>query len=180
MPSTNSAIQGLRTADRRYTIAVIDGPNVSNLARRNKRMYGPNVSAESLGRFTTAWGNRLGVVIERFMSNHEGDILEYIHESGDRVDGYLVNPAGLTTTSDMVPFALYDTGKPVIEVHFANIKASASTARGPVYGPRESTFTPYVSGQLMGMREYSYAGALLSLVLALDDETFLGAKSENQ
>jgi len=180
MPTTNSMIQGLRTADRRYTIAVIDGPNVSNLARRNKRMYGPSVSAERLGEFTVDWGNRLGVTIERFMSNHEGDILEFIHESSDRVDGYVVNPAGLTTTSDMVPFALFDSGKPVIEVHFANLRASASTARGPVYGAAESRFTPYVAGQFMGMREYSYAGALLSLVLALDDETFLGAKPEGE
>lgn len=176
--TTPSAIDGLRTSDQRYTIAVIDGPNVSNLARRSKRMYGPNVSAEGLGRFTEDWGARLGVVIERFLSNHEGDILEYIHESGDRVDGYLVNPAGLTTTSQSVPFALYDTGKPVVEVHFANIRASAAIARGPVYGPGESTFTPFVSGQFMGMREYSYPGALLSLVLALDDETFFGAKPE--
>lgn len=177
MPTTTPAIEGLRTGGKRYEIAVIDGPNVSNLARRNQRMYGPQVSAEGLGLFVQEWGDRLGVSIERFMSNHEGDILEFIHGSGDRVDGYIVNPAGLTTTSDMVPFALYDTGKPVIEVHFANIKASASTPRGPVYGPRESTFTPYVAGQFMGMREYSYAGALLSLVLALDDETFLGAPS---
>ncbi|WP_236790867.1 type II 3-dehydroquinate dehydratase [Amycolatopsis sp. GM8] len=178
MTTTPSAIEGLRTSDQRYTIAVIDGPNVSNLARRNKRMYGPNVSAEGLGEFAQAWGARLGVVVERFMSNHEGDILEYIHESSDRVDGYVVNPAGLTTSSHAVPFALYDTGKPVIEVHFANIRASAATARGPVYGAGESTFTPFVSGQFMGMREYSYAGALLSLVLALDDETFFGAKAE--
>lgn len=178
MSTTTPVLPDLRTSDRRYAIAVIDGPNVSNLARRNKRMYGPGVSAEGLGRFVQEWGARLGVDIERFMSNHEGDILEFIHESGERVDGYLVNPAGLTTTSDMVPFALFDTGKPVVEVHFANIKASASTARGPVYGPRESTFTPYVTGQFMGMREYSYAGALLSLVLSLDDETFLGAPSE--
>ncbi|GLY86090.1 type II 3-dehydroquinate dehydratase [Actinoallomurus iriomotensis] len=178
MSTTTPAVHGLRTGGQRYKISVIDGPNVSNLARRNKRMYGPHVSAEALGRFAKDWGDRLGVDVERFLSNHEGDILEYIHESGDRVDGYIVNPAGLTTTSDMVPFALYDTGKPVIEVHFANIKAAASTARGPVYGPRESTFTPFVAGQFMGMREYSYAGALLSLVLALDDDTFLGAASE--
>lgn len=177
--STNASdLPNLRTSERRHAIAVIDGPNVSNLARRNKRMYGPQVSAEGLGEFVQEWGARLGVGIERFMSNHEGDILEFIHESGERVDGYIVNPAGLTTTSDMVPFALYDTGKPVIEVHFANIKAAASTARGPVYGPRDSTFTPYVAGQFMGMREYSYAGALLSLVLALDDETFLGSPTE--
>ena len=178
MSNEKPALPGLRTSEERYTIAVIDGPNVSNLARRNKRMYGPNVSAEGLEAFSREWGARLGVDIERFMSNHEGDILEFIHESGDRVDGYVVNPAGLTTTSDMVPFALFDTGKPVVEVHFANIKASASTARGPVYGPRESTFTPYVTGQFMGLREYSYAGALVSLVLALDDETFLGADRE--
>jgi 3-dehydroquinate dehydratase-2 len=176
--TTTTAIEGLRTSNRRYMIAVIDGPNVSNLARRSKRMYGPNASAEGLGEFAMEWGGRLGVTVERFMSNHEGDILEYIHESSDRVDGYLVNPAGLTTTSQSVPFALYDTGKPVIEVHFANIKASATTARGPVIGPGVSTFTPLVSGQFMGMREYSYAGALLSLVLALDDETFFGDKPE--
>ncbi|MDH6554962.1 3-dehydroquinate dehydratase-2 [Streptomyces sp. SAI-117] len=178
MTTSTSAIAGLRTNDQRYIIAVIDGPNVSNLARRNKRMYGPNASAEGLKEFVMDWGARLGVVVERFLSNHEGDILEYIHESSDRVDGYIVNPAGLTTTSHSVPFALYDTGKPVVEVHFANIKASATTARGPVIGPGESTFTPLVSGQFMGMREYSYAGALLSLVLALDDTTFFGAKPE--
>ncbi|GAA4709329.1 hypothetical protein GCM10023215_58660 [Pseudonocardia yuanmonensis] len=82
--TTPSAVDGLRTSGQRYLISVIDGPNVSNLARRNKRMYGPDVSAEGLGRFTEEWGARLGVEIERFMSNHEGDILEYIHSSGDR------------------------------------------------------------------------------------------------
>ncbi|GHF67906.1 3-dehydroquinate dehydratase-2 [Amycolatopsis bartoniae] len=178
MTTTGAAVTGLRTSDQRYTIAVIDGPNVSNLARRSKRMYGPNASAEGLGKFVLEWGGRLGVDVERFLSNHEGAILEYIHESSDRVDGYLVNPAGLTTTSHSVPFALYDTGRPVVEVHFANISASAATARGPVIGPGVSTFTPLVSGQVMGMREYSYAGALLSLVLALDDVTFFGADPE--
>lgn len=71
MPNDQSALPGLRPLDHRYTIAVIDGPNVSNLARRNKRMYGPHVSAEGLGEFAREWGARLGVEIERFMSNHE-------------------------------------------------------------------------------------------------------------
>lgn len=166
-----------RTGSKVYRIAVIDGPNVSNLGRRNKRMYG-GISYESLRDYVKQLGHRLGVEIEPFISNFEGEILEYIHESSTRVDGYLVNPAGLTMQSTGVPMALFDTGLPALEVHFANIEASAQSARGPVYGPGRSNFTPYVTGLCMGMRHYSYAGALFALVLALDDAQFLGAAQD--
>src|SRR5215207_705598 len=91
-----------RTGSKVYKIAVIDGPNVSNLGRRNKRMYG-GISYESLKEYVQQLGHRLGVEIEPFISNFEGAILEYIHESSTRVDGYLINPAGLTMQSTAVP-----------------------------------------------------------------------------
>ena len=166
-----------RTGSKVYRIAVIDGPNVSNLGRRNKRMYG-GITYESLKDYVQDLGRRMGIEIESFISNFEGEILEYVHESSTRVDGYLVNPAGLTLQSTAVPMALFDTGLPVLEVHFANIEGSAHSARGPVYGPGRSTFTPYLTGLCMGMRHYSYAGALFALVLALDDAQFLGAQQE--
>lgn len=170
-------LTAIRKSTRVYKIAVIDGPNVSNLGRRNKRMYG-GITYDALKDYVGTLGRQMGVEIEPFISNFEGEILEYIHESSMRVDGYLVNPAGLTLQSTAVPMALYDTGLPVVEVHFANIEASAQSARGPVYGPGRSNFTPYLTGVCMGMRHYSYAGALFALVLALDDEQFLGAPKD--
>lgn len=167
-------LTAVRTGSKVHKIAVIDGPNVSNLGRRSKRMYG-GISYDLLKDYVGDLGRRLGVEIEPYISNFEGEILEYIHESSRRVDGYLVNPAGLTLQSTAVPMALYDTGLPVVEVHFANIEAGSQTARGPVYGPGKSNFTAYLTGVCMGMRHYSYAGALFALVLALDDEQFLGA-----
>ena len=164
-----------RRSDRQHRIAVIDGPNMSNLGARSKKVYGMINSLQDLKAYVSDLGSRFGVVIEAFSSNHQGDILEFIHESASRVDGYIINPAGLTTVGEGVRHALEDTERPVIEVHFANIAASAGAARGLGGGSIRSSFTHTATGVCMGMRQYSYAGALFALVLALDDETFLGA-----
>jgi 3-dehydroquinate dehydratase-2 len=106
-----------------------------------------------------------------------GDILEYIHESAHRVDGYLINPAGLTTIGEGVRHALEDTELPVMEVHFSNIAASAGAARGLGGGSIQSSFTHTATGICMGMRHYSYLAALTAMTLALDDQSFLGRPS---
>lgn len=159
-----------RTTNKKHRISVIDGPNVSNLGNRSRRMYGPIMSAESLHEFVREWGENLGVSIDIFMSNYEGAILEYIHDVASQLDGIIINPAGLTTQSAGVPQALFDTKLPVVEVHFTNISAGASSPRGPVYGAGESKFTPLATGNCMGLREYSYVAALTGLVLSLDNE----------
>jgi 3-dehydroquinate dehydratase-2 len=156
-----------RTGNRRHHIAVIDGPNMSNLGARNKKTFGSIASLDDLKRYVADFGAQLGVDVESFSSNYEGAILEYIHESAVRVDGYIINPAGLTATGGAVRHALQETERPVIEVHFAN-RAAASH-------PVPSALTHTATGMFMGLRQYSYVGALLSLTLALDDETFLGA-----
>lgn len=158
----------------RHVIAVIDGPNMSNLGSRNKRVYGQINSIDDLQDYVSRIGEKLGVTIENFVSNYEGSILEFIHESSKRVDGYLINPAGLTTTGEAVRHALEETGHPVVEVHFSNIVAPPTSTRGLPGGPWESRFSKTATGVMMGLRQYSYAGALIALVLSLDDETFLG------
>jgi 3-dehydroquinate dehydratase-2 len=148
---------------------------MSNLGARSKKVYGKIGSLDELKAYVAAFGARLGVDVEAFSSNHQGDILEFIHGSAERVDGYIINPAGLTTVGEGVRHALEDSGRPVIEVHFANISASAGGARGLGGGSIRSSFTHTATGLCMGMRQYSYIGALTALVLALDDEDFLGA-----
>src|SRR3546814_21012745 len=97
-----------------------------------------------------------------------GDILEYIHGSADRVDGYIINPAGLTTMCEAVRHALEDTTKPAMEVHFANLSGAPGTPRGLASVKLISTFTPTATGLCMGLRQHSYLSPLWGVVLVID------------
>jgi 3-dehydroquinate dehydratase II len=168
--------QGFRSTKRNHHIVVVDGPNMSNLGARNKRVYGSIASLDDLQGFCKAFGAALSVQVTTFASNFEGAILEFIHESAKSADAYVINPAGLTEGGVATKHALTETGKPYIEVHFANIVAPPTAPRGLPIGPWHSTFSPSALGVMMGMREYSYAAAILSLAMALDDENFIGGE----
>jgi len=167
---------GFRSSNRDHQIVVIDGPNMTNLGARNKRVYGAIASLDDLQNFCKSVGAALGVTVTTFASNHEGAILEFIHGSAQSADAYIINPAGLTEGGVATKHALTETGKPYVEVHFANIAAPPTAPRGLPIGPWRSTFTPHATGVMMGLREYSYSGAILSLAMALDDKNFLGAE----
>jgi 3-dehydroquinate dehydratase II len=170
-----------RTGTKVHRIALIDGPNMSNLGHRSKKVYGPNQpTIDGLHEYVSSYGKSLGVDVETFVSDYEGAILEFIHQSAERVDGYIINPAGLTTEGFAVPHALFESHRPSMEVHFANIEANPYTSRGTPVGPLKSLFTPLVTGKTMGLRQYGYIGALVALTLALDDEDFLGADEGQQ
>lgn len=163
----------LRPEDaRRWRIGVIDGPNMPNLGRRDQAIYGPIRSLADLQEFVAAFARTLGVDVLPFSSNHEGEILDFIHATLDEVDGYLINPAGLTTYGEATRHALADTTRPVVEVHFANLSRHL-TGVAPDVTPR-SRFTHSATGLVMGLRQYGYPAALMALVMGLDDETFLG------
>lgn len=154
---------------------MIDGPNMPNLGRRDQAIYGPIRSLEELQATVRDFAGSLGVRVTAFASNHEGDILEFIHHSAREVDGFLINPAGLTTYGEATRHALADSGRPFVEVHFANL-ARHLDAVGPA-GDLRSRFTHSAVGMVMGFRQHSYLGALLALTLALDDASFLGAEA---
>jgi 3-dehydroquinate dehydratase-2 len=168
-----------RQGTKVHRIALIDGPNMSNLGHRSKKVYGPNQpSIEALHEYVQSFGKNLGVEVETFVSDYEGAILEFIHQSADRIDGYLINPAGLTCSGFAVPHALLETHRPRIEMHFSNIEAAPDTQRGAPVGPLKSWFSPYVTGKMTGLRQYGYIGALVALTLALDDMEILGAEAD--
>jgi 3-dehydroquinate dehydratase II len=167
-----------RTSTKPHRIAVIEGPNQTNQGSRSKRVYGNIGSIEEIQQLCVDAGKRFGVEIDTFVSNLEGEILEYIHESAERVDAYIVNPAGLTCYGVATVHALHETHKPFLELHMANIMAAPSHPRGVPIGPWESAFSPWVTGVFMGLREYTYVGAIISLALALDDAAFSAAMTD--
>jgi 3-dehydroquinate dehydratase-2 len=167
---------GFRSSKRNHRIVIIDGPNMSNLGARNKRVYGAIASLNDLQNFCKDFGAALGVTVTTFASNHEGAILEFIHESAQSADAYIINPAGLTEGGVATKHALTETGRPYVEVHFANIVAPPTAPRGLPIGPWKSKFSASATGVMMGMREYSYSAAILSVAMALDDKNFLGAE----
>lgn len=159
----------------RWTIGVIDGPNMPNLGARDRKIYGTVASIDELQQQVEAFAASVGVDVLPFASNHEGRILEFIHKTADTVDGYLINPAGLTTYGEATRHALEDTNRPYVEVHFANIVQHFARV-APGGAPYQSRFSATATGVVFGLRQYSYLGGLLALVLALDDLTYLGSE----
>ncbi len=156
----------------RWKIAVIDGPNMTNLGNRSQAIYGPIRSIADLQKLVSDTAEALHVDVTQFVSNHEGEILEFIHSTASTHDAYIINPAGLTTYGEATRHALEDTTKPVIECHFSNTARHFAEVV-PSYLLQQSRFTYSATGLIMGMRQYSYVGALLSLTMSLDDESFL-------
>src|SRR5690606_38548015 len=124
------SVTGIRSGSATLRIAVIDGPNMANLGARNRRDHGDSRSLEALHRFCRDFGARLGVEVTCFVSNFEGEILEFIHAQATQVDGFVINPAGLTEIGIPTKHALSETGKPFVEVHFANVHAPPHSPRG--------------------------------------------------
>jgi 3-dehydroquinate dehydratase-2 len=162
----------------RWRVGVIDGPNMPNLGNRDEAIYGPIRSLQDLQAFVAQFAEHLGVTVHPFASNHEGEILEFIHQQAHEVDAFVINPAGLTTYGEATRHALADSVKPFIEVHFANTVRHFRSVSGEGEPPR-SRFTYSATGLVMGLRHYSYVAALLGVTMALDDASFLGAPSTN-
>jgi 3-dehydroquinate dehydratase-2 len=165
----------LRSQDARpLTFAFINGPNMGRLGRREGAIFGPVSSLEHLNGMADEFAKDLGVSLIHFQSDAESDILHFIHENGPSVDGFLINPAGLTYFGLATRDALLDSNKPYVEVHFANLSVwKQNTAPGR--SDLQSMFTHTSSRVIEGLRHYGYFAGILALAMALDDESFLGA-----
>jgi 3-dehydroquinate dehydratase-2 len=100
-------------------IAVVSGPNLNLLGRREPDIYGRE-TLDQIGERLQREANELGVELELFQSNAEAALIDYIHESSERVSAFLVNAGGLTHTSVSLRDALIGVGLPYVEVHLSN------------------------------------------------------------
>ncbi len=166
----------LRDSTRELKFAFVQGPNMGQLGKRQGAIFGPVSSLEHLNSMVDDFAKDINVSVTHFQSDAESEILKFIHETNDSVDGYLINPAGLTYFGLATRDALLDTGRPYVEVHFANLEVwKQNTAPGR--DELKSMFTPTATGIFEGMRHYGYFAGVLALAQALDDESFLGGQS---
>ena len=104
------------------TIAIINGPNLDRLGRREPAIYG-RATLRDLEKMLRAEARRLGVALTFFQSNHEGALIDKLGELADRgIAGLVINPGGLAHTSVVLRDAIAGTGVPAIEVHISDIR----------------------------------------------------------
>jgi 3-dehydroquinate dehydratase-2 len=103
-------------------VVVINGPNLNLLGTRQPEVYGTTTLAE-LDHLCRTWGEELGMGIQTFQSNHEGAILDRLHECPGNADGVVINPGALTHYSYSLHDAIEAIALPVVEVHISDITA---------------------------------------------------------
>lgn len=103
-------------------ILILNGPNINLLGLREPELYG-RMTYEELVRRLDDEAAALGVELEQFQSNHEGDLVDRIQTARGRFDALILNPAAYTHTSIAILDALKAVGLPAAEVHLTDISA---------------------------------------------------------
>ncbi len=99
-------------------IQIINGPNLNRLGRREPGIYGARTFEEFYDELRARYAD---VQFSYFQSNHEGALIDCIHEVGDDVDGIILNAGAYTHTSVALHDAIRSIQAPVIEVHISNV-----------------------------------------------------------
>ena len=139
----------------RHKILVIHGPNLNMLGMREPDIYGHQTLGE-IDAALQAKAEQLGLHMETFQSNHEGDIVDNIQQSHDSFHGIIINPAAYTHTSIAIRDALSLLNIPVVEVHLSNIYKRESFRRS-------SMMSAVVTAQITGFGSQGYLLALEGL-----------------
>ena len=137
-------------------ILVLHGPNLNLFGRREPHIYGTTTLAE-INDQLAALAGELGVTLETLQSNHEGELIDFLHRNIDAAQGALVNPAGLTQHGVPLHDAIKAMPFPVLEVHMSNI-----AAREPWRS--HSIISPAVRATIQGLGRHSYLLALRGVV----------------
>jgi 3-dehydroquinate dehydratase-2 len=142
-------------------ILVLHGPNLNLFGRREPHIYGTTTLAEINSQLARL-ADELGVTLATLQSNHEGALIDFLHEHIDAADGAIVNPAGLTQHGVPLHDAIKAMPFPVIEVHMSNL-ATRETWR------HHSIISPAVKGTIQGLGRHSYLQALRAIVAIAQD-----------
>jgi 3-dehydroquinate dehydratase-2 len=137
-------------------IAVLNGPNLNLLGQREPEIYG-RASLAEIERMVRQAATPLGVEIDWFQSNHEGEMVEAVQRLQGRADGALINAAALTHSSLALRDALLAVKVPFVELHLSNI-----FAREPER--RHSVIADLALGMVTGFGPQSYLLALQALL----------------
>ena len=137
-------------------IGVVHGPNLRLLGQREPEVYGTD-TLDDVNRMLAEVADELGVELETFQSNHEGELLDFIEDAASRVEGFLINPGAYTHTSIALRDVLTGVERPFVEVHLSN-------TAGRERFRRHSYLAPVASGVVLGFGVQSYVLGLRGLV----------------
>lgn len=137
------------------SILVLNGPNLNMLGKREPAVYGAKTLAE-IEADTKVAAQALGLDIDFRQSNHEGQLVDWIHEALGRFGGIVINPGAYTHTSIALHDALRAVGLPTIEVHLSNVFAREEFRH-------HSYVSPVAAGVICGFGPLGYALALQAL-----------------
>lgn len=137
-------------------ILVMNGPNLNLLGEREPSVYGDNSLAAINGRLK-AFAEKNGAEIDFYQSNHEGALIDKLHEARNVYDSVIFNAGAYTHYSYAIRDAIAAIKIPVIEVHMSNVHAREEFRH-------TSVISPVCKGTIAGFGEQSY---FMALVFAL-------------
>lgn len=103
-------------------VAVVHGPNLNLLGRREPGIYG-HFTLGDVNRALEGLGESFGVVVSCFQSNGEGALVDHVHAAAEQAHGFVINAGAYTHTSVALRDALVGVARPFIEVHLSNVYA---------------------------------------------------------
>ena len=142
-------------------ILIINGPNLNLLGKREPEVYGSETMDEIMEWLKSASEMREHE-LEHFQSNHEGAIIDRLHNAMGQSDGIIINPGAYSHTSYAIRDAITSVGIPTMEVHLSDIHNREEFRK-------VSVISPVCVGQISGLGKKSYLEGLKKLLKSMFD-----------